>query len=835
VDVDLDGPFDSDQTLIVSADLNFDGTYQPAEVTTKIIRKREDGQGVAVLLVLDDGIWPGNATSSDQLRVKVDFAGDSLAKNMKVKNVRPAIVGIPFTNLVTEPDGSQYHQAFVSFVDPGVMDRFNDSYIAWGGWGDYINTRPFVVTQAASECYGNVWTAEFRVNPAIYPGASLYPDLISISDDDLGSDNFSTSQLGLVVNNDDDNWNQIEDLHDFGFTDDDLKSVSGISPGTFSTQEGRYYLSYNSSVIRVWDSQAKNFLIPPGDTHIDGFFSIDYTGQNTIWVEGVSPGNSDIYAYWKPNVACSNGLVGNLVKVTVLGIDVDVDSDNDGLIEHDDWEEELESHPFALGKLLFWERPGQSQDETLVEIKVQLPVGLPPSSLVTIVGKTIHGSTGTVEVLKQNKQHLGMTSFQGNLGTLSLGDLSYNPSSGSFSLFLRRPIAVTTPPTKKDADVAGKPDARLSIEVRLPNGPTVKDEVKLLIVRERDFFHMVHLMPQLRQAGASQAVYGGGTGSGGTMHLSDGKNFTMRYIPIEEMQKILENETFSALPADLKGFARSYILSHLYNYRPNGVDPEKPASFQAGLYRNYVTGGYSLAIRGTELNSIPETINDWLTNLYQGLTGDDPSYEAGILLTWALKSMDFMSCKEFRLTGHSMGGGIASAASVTNSVPAEVFNSAGVHPNSLVQDNGDPIIPGTNPSMGDAASLITHYYIANNVDGSLQGQFNQPDVLTFLSTHVRAMPKPPGTLIEIEGFHNQNYPDYIVDGIVELGELPEDPSNLTVWTTILAGLNLGHYFGSDLGEMIQSHGMEHIFFGLLHHDDKDDRWNAYDKNDPRPY
>jgi hypothetical protein len=97
------------------------------------------------------------------------------------------------------------------------------------------------------------------------------------------------------------------------------------------------------------------------------------------------------------------------------------------------------------------------------------------------------------------------------------------------------------------------------------------------------------------------------------------------------------------------------------------------------------------------------------------------------------------------------------------------------------------------------------------------------------------MPKPPGTLIEIEGFHNQNYPDYIVDGIVELGELPEDPSNLTVWTTILAGLNLGHYFGSDLGEMIQSHGMEHIFFGLLHHDDKDDRWNAYDKNDPRPY
>jgi hypothetical protein len=137
--------------------------------------------------------------------------------------------------------------------------------------------------------------------------------------------------------------------------------------------------------------------------------------------------------------------------------------------------------------------------------------------------------------------------------------------------------------------------------------------------------------------------------------------------------------------------------------------------------------------------------------------------------------------------------------------------------------------------MGDAASLITHYYIANNVDGSLQGQFNQPDVLTFLSTHVRAMPKPPGTLIEIEGFHNQNYPARIKSGILVLGTLPENPSDLTVWTSAVAGLNLVRYFGNDVGEMIQSHGMEYVLFGLLHNDDENDRWNAYDQNDPRPY
>jgi hypothetical protein len=86
-----------------------------------------------------------------------------------------------------------------------------------------------------------------------------------------------------------------------------------------------------------------------------------------------------------------------------------------------------------------------------------------------------------------------------------------------------------------------------------------------------------------------------------------------------------------------------------------------------------------------------------------------------------------------------------------------------------------------------------------------------------------------------EGFHNQNYPDYIADGIIELSSLPQNPASLTVWTSAVAGLRLSHYFGSELMEMVQSHGMEFVFFGLLHHDDKHDQWNAYDKYDPRRY
>ena len=635
--------------------------------------------------------------------------------------------------------------------------------------------------------------------------------------------------LFLSVNNDDDNENQKVDLLDSGFVDNDLAKlrIKERAPSEIDLAGGYFTVSFGNKV-NLWHSNDKkkpsNHSASQVVSGITRFAIDDLHEDFVLWVEGANWGTTTIDLVWHRSGV---GALYDSVKVTVVGIDVDIDSDNDATIEHDDWEEELENHPFALGKLLF------SDNEEFTEVKVKLPPGLSTSLRVAIKGKIIEGgSSGYVEILDQNKQYLGRTNFSGELGVFSLERLFYSAANGGFSLFVRRPLAVYSPPTKKDADARGKPDNRLEVKVQFPHGQPISDEVKLLVVREQSFFHMVHMMSHLRQAGASEAVYGGGTGSGGQLRLDDGKIFTMRYIPLEEMEEILKEEAFSRLPMDLKVLAKAYIYSYLYNSRPNGVEPEKPSSFQAGLYRNYVTGGYSLAIRGTELNSISEAVNDWITNLMQGLTGDDPSYDAGVLLSWALKSMDFFTGKEFRLTGHSMGGGIASAAAVTNSIPADVFNSAGVHPGSLVQDNGDPIIPGTNPTMDDAVSLITHFYIEYAQDRSVTDHYNTPDVLTFLSTHVAAMPKPPGRLVPIEGLHNLERADLVEDAIPKLLQLPENPFDLDAWAAIMSGINFAWYLGTDIGEMIDSHGLEHIFFGLLHNDDENDRWNAYEQQDP---
>ena len=70
-----------------------------------------------------------------------------------------------------------------------------------------------------------------------------------------------------------------------------------------------------------------------------------------------------------------------------------------------------------------------------------------------------------------------------------------------------------------------------------------------------------------------------------------------------------------------------------------------------------------------------------------------------------------------------------------------------------------------------------------------------------------------------------------------LWDLPADPavfaSESPTWTAIRLA-QLTHFYGADVGGMISSHGLDSVFFGLLHYDTThEDYWNAYDDMDPR--
>ncbi|WP_425357190.1 PAAR domain-containing protein [Vibrio tritonius] len=80
----------------------------------------------------------------------------------------------------------------------------------------------------------------------------------------------------------------------------------------------------------------------------------------------------------------------------------------------------------------------------------------------------------------------------------------------------------------------------------------------------------------------------------------------------------------------------------------------------------------TLVFRGTEMTSG----NDWLKgNLSQGALGRSPYYKQAVKVVQVIQDEGV----EVEIAGHSLGGGLASAASKASGLPATTFNAAGLH------------------------------------------------------------------------------------------------------------------------------------------------------------
>src|SRR5687768_14532147 len=103
--------------------------------------------------------------------------------------------------------------------------------------------------------------------------------------------------------------------------------------------------------------------------------------------------------------------------------------------------------------------------------------------------------------------------------------------------------------------------------------------------------------------------------------------------------------------------------------RDAGIDPatlkNEDSGFLARIYGDD-KGHYVLAYSGTDEGK------DWLTNLRQGVGLEDAQYNQAIALA---REARVAFGNEVVITGHSLGGGLAGAASISSGIPAVTFNS----------------------------------------------------------------------------------------------------------------------------------------------------------------
>ncbi len=174
------------------------------------------------------------------------------------------------------------------------------------------------------------------------------------------------------------------------------------------------------------------------------------------------------------------------------------------------------------------------------------------------------------------------------------------------------------------------------------------------------------------------------------------------------------------------------------------ADPS--SGFFAALYRRERGNLYVLAFRGT--NDIKL---DGVTDVAQGLGLRTSQYQSAVQL--AKMAQNFAERKQgiLRLTGHSLGGGLASTAALVHDQDAVVFNPAGVHGDTLNRYGA---------SLERSDVLITNYIVEGEVLNTAQ------DYLPYLRhivpssvgrrTYVDRGPRLP---ISLSGHGSQAYID----------------------------------------------------------------------------
>lgn len=142
--------------------------------------------------------------------------------------------------------------------------------------------------------------------------------------------------------------------------------------------------------------------------------------------------------------------------------------------------------------------------------------------------------------------------------------------------------------------------------------------------------------------------------------------------------------------ADTPNPPEGYRVASEADLQALGLDPSmlSDGDFRA---RVYVTGDgaqaeYSIAFRGSQSGG------DWVANAQQATGFDSAHYRAALAIGERIARSPLADQVDF--TGHSLGGGLAATAAVASGRPADTFNAAGLHGDTIAEaaarQNGQP-------------------------------------------------------------------------------------------------------------------------------------------------
>jgi hypothetical protein len=300
-----------------------------------------------------------------------------------------------------------------------------------------------------------------------------------------------------------------------------------------------------------------------------------------------------------------------------------------------------------------------------------------------------------------------------------LSNLRYDAETGRFVIYAEGIKENPALKTLAGVEAAPRVDERIRGTLVVNGDDAASDEVKYIVANEDSFYYALHKRQEVRNALASRGVY----------KFDDMPKFSLQPKSPLDLLRLGVPNTANLLIGEGSGIS----------------------GFKAMVYQDYITGDrqYVLAFGGTDGLGDPA---DWFNNIVQGsgLFGAPPQYAAAMLIGNALSDSRVIPAGHVITTGHSLGGGLASAAAVVGGFRADTFNAAWLRREELLDtlapDGRGGFLeryPGSLARFDDAARTINAYYV-------------DWDLLTFLQRRASNIMSihPVGTLLERDGPHD---------------------------------------------------------------------------------
>lgn len=139
---------------------------------------------------------------------------------------------------------------------------------------------------------------------------------------------------------------------------------------------------------------------------------------------------------------------------------------------------------------------------------------------------------------------------------------------------------------------------------------------------------------------------------------------------------LLAKDVYNDVPSPPAGYraASDADLARL-GLTPDMLEQPGESSFRARVYVSGEAGQehYTVVFRGSQSG------DDWKSNAQQGLGFNSTHYANALEIGKKLARTD----ADVTLVGHSLGGGLAAEAAIASGRPADTFNAAGLHQNTV--------------------------------------------------------------------------------------------------------------------------------------------------------